>query len=144
MPVINQSNSSGTIEFSIPGHEDDFFPVTVSFICKKSFFDISVSTIEIWRLSPCCFNFICDWSETNRRSLFMMLCCIKLVGYTRSRVRTSIFKYGDFQAYGQQHLMKSRKQFWNKFMSRAWKVFTIESQITGSYRCSHLLLQLRI
>ena len=47
MPVINQSNSSGTIEFSIPGHEDDFFPVTVSFICKKSFFDISVSTMYI-------------------------------------------------------------------------------------------------
>lgn len=47
MPVINQSNSSGTIEFSIPGHEDDFFPVTVSFLCKKSFFDISVSVARL-------------------------------------------------------------------------------------------------
>jgi len=46
MPVINQSNSSGTIEFSIPGHEDDFFPVTVSFLCKKSFFDISAVGVK--------------------------------------------------------------------------------------------------
>ena len=43
LPVIDQSNSSGTIEFSIAGHEDDFFPVSVSFLSKKSFFDVTVS-----------------------------------------------------------------------------------------------------
>lgn len=43
LPVIDESNSSGTMEFSIPGHEDDFFPVTVSFVSKKSFCGVSVS-----------------------------------------------------------------------------------------------------
>lgn len=43
MPVIDQSNSSGTIEFNISGHEDDFFPISVSFVSKKSFFGIAVS-----------------------------------------------------------------------------------------------------
>ena len=50
LPVIDQSNSSGTMEFSIPGHEDDFFPVAVSFVSKKSFCGVTVSQ---W-LSCCC------------------------------------------------------------------------------------------
>ena len=49
MPVIDESNATGTVEFSIAGNEDDFFPVSVSFVSKKSFFDISVSNIPfLW------------------------------------------------------------------------------------------------
>ena len=43
LPVIDASNKSGAMEFSIAGHPDDFFPVTVSFISKKPYCDIQVS-----------------------------------------------------------------------------------------------------
>lgn len=44
LPVIDESNKSGSMEFSISGMPDDFFPVTVSFISKKLYCDIQVST----------------------------------------------------------------------------------------------------
>ena len=44
LPVIDVSNKSGSMEFSIAGHTNDFFPVAVSFISKKSFCDIEVRT----------------------------------------------------------------------------------------------------
>ncbi len=34
---------TGAMEFSIAGHPDDFFPVNVSFVSKKTFCDIQVS-----------------------------------------------------------------------------------------------------
>jgi len=40
--VIDESNKSGSMEFSISGMPDDFFPVTVSFISKKLYCDIQV------------------------------------------------------------------------------------------------------
>ncbi|KAK2153629.1 hypothetical protein LSH36_291g07023 [Paralvinella palmiformis] len=40
LPVIDESNKSGSMEFSISGMPDDFFPVTVSFISKKLYCDI--------------------------------------------------------------------------------------------------------
>lgn len=43
LPVIDSSNKSGSMEFSVGGHPDDFFPVTVSFVSKKSYCDIQVS-----------------------------------------------------------------------------------------------------
>ena len=43
LPVIDQSNKTGSMEFSINGHPEDFFPVTVSFISKRSYCDIDVS-----------------------------------------------------------------------------------------------------
>lgn len=42
-PVIDASNKSGAMEFSISGQPNDFFPVTVSFVAKKSYCDINVS-----------------------------------------------------------------------------------------------------
>lgn len=45
LPVIDATNKSGAMEFSIAGHPDDFFPVTVSFISKKPYCDIQVSVL---------------------------------------------------------------------------------------------------
>ena len=42
LPLIDESNSSGSMEFSINGHPDDFFPVNVTFVSKKSYCDIEV------------------------------------------------------------------------------------------------------
>ena len=43
VPVMDASNKSGSMEFSIAGHPDDFFPVNVSFFSKKLFCDLAVS-----------------------------------------------------------------------------------------------------
>ncbi|KAJ8319528.1 hypothetical protein KUTeg_002920 [Tegillarca granosa] len=42
LPVIDSSNKSGSMEFSINGHADDFFPVNVSFVSKKSYCDLKI------------------------------------------------------------------------------------------------------
>jgi hypothetical protein len=42
LPVIDASNKSGSLEFSIGGHPDDFFPVNVNFVSKKSYCDLQV------------------------------------------------------------------------------------------------------
>lgn len=41
-PVIDSSNKSGSMEFSISGQPNDFFPVTVSFVSKKSYSDLHI------------------------------------------------------------------------------------------------------
>ncbi|XP_071095948.1 coatomer subunit delta-like [Haliotis cracherodii] len=46
MPVIDASNKSGSLEFSIAGHPDDFFPVNVSFVSKKSYCDIQIKDVR--------------------------------------------------------------------------------------------------
>ncbi|CAI4230637.1 unnamed protein product [Auanema sp. JU1783] len=47
LPVIESSNSSGTLEFTVPnGHSDHFFPVQVKFSSEKLFADISVERAE--------------------------------------------------------------------------------------------------
>ena len=43
LPVIDASNKTGSLEFSIAGHPDDFFPVNVNFMSKKSYCDLQVS-----------------------------------------------------------------------------------------------------
>ena len=43
LPVIDANNKSGSMEFSMAGHPDDFFPVSVSFISRKSYCEIVVS-----------------------------------------------------------------------------------------------------
>lgn len=43
LPVIDVKNKSGSLEFSIPGQPNDFFPVNVSFVSKGSYCDIQVS-----------------------------------------------------------------------------------------------------
>ena len=42
LPVIDAANKSGSLEFSIGGHPDDFFPVNVNFVSKKSYCDLQV------------------------------------------------------------------------------------------------------
>lgn len=42
LPVIDQSNTSGSMEFSAAGNPDDFFPVQVSFYSKKSYAGLKV------------------------------------------------------------------------------------------------------
>lgn len=42
LPVIDSSNKTGTMEFSIAGHPNDFFPVNVTFVSSKSYCDIKV------------------------------------------------------------------------------------------------------
>ena len=41
-PLIDANNRSGSLEFSVSGNPDDFFPVTVSFTSGKSFSGIKV------------------------------------------------------------------------------------------------------
>ena len=43
LPVIDSSNKTGTMEFSIAAQPDDFFPVNVTFVSSKSYCDIKVS-----------------------------------------------------------------------------------------------------
>lgn len=40
--MIDQSNSTGSFEFSVSGHANDFFPVNVTFVSKKAYCDIQV------------------------------------------------------------------------------------------------------
>jgi len=48
LPVIDASNKSGSMEFTVTGHANDFFPVAVNFVSKKSFCDIEVSSVCSW------------------------------------------------------------------------------------------------
>ncbi|XP_071958564.1 coatomer subunit delta-like [Antedon mediterranea] len=45
LPVIDSSNKTGSLEFTISGHPNDFFPVTVGFLSRKSYCDIEVSDV---------------------------------------------------------------------------------------------------
>ncbi|XP_041470208.1 coatomer subunit delta-like [Lytechinus variegatus] len=45
LPVIDTSNKTGSMEFAIAGQPDDFFPITVSFISRKSYCDIQVEDV---------------------------------------------------------------------------------------------------
>ncbi|XP_041373847.1 coatomer subunit delta-like [Gigantopelta aegis] len=47
LPVIDASNKSGSMEFSINGHPDDFFPVNVSFVSKKPYCDIQITDVRL-------------------------------------------------------------------------------------------------
>ncbi|XP_076800138.1 coatomer subunit delta-like [Clavelina lepadiformis] len=48
LPVIDASNNTGSMEFSIAGSPDDFFPINVSFhSTKKSFTDIQITGVEM-------------------------------------------------------------------------------------------------
>jgi len=47
LPFIDASNKSGSMEFQINGHPDDFFPVNVSFLSKSSYCDISPNAVQM-------------------------------------------------------------------------------------------------
>ena len=42
LPVIDASNSNGSMEFNIAGMESDFFPIKVEFISTKTYSHIEV------------------------------------------------------------------------------------------------------
>jgi len=44
-PVIDSSNSSGSMEFSVAGHPDDFFPIAVSFVSKRPYCDLELQDV---------------------------------------------------------------------------------------------------
>lgn len=45
LPVIDEKNKSGSLEFSIAGKSNDFFPINVSFVSKRNFCDIQVAKV---------------------------------------------------------------------------------------------------
>ncbi|KAJ1964094.1 coatomer subunit delta [Dipsacomyces acuminosporus] len=46
IPVIDASNKDGSLDFNIPGDDAGaFFPVVVSFVCNKSYYDVEVTGI---------------------------------------------------------------------------------------------------
>lgn len=45
LPVVDSSNKSGSMEFSIAGHPGDFFPVSVSFSSTKSYCNLKITEI---------------------------------------------------------------------------------------------------
>lgn len=47
LPVIDSSNKTGSMELSIGGHANDFFPVNVSFVSKRLYCDIEVEGISM-------------------------------------------------------------------------------------------------
>ncbi|XP_065845793.1 coatomer subunit delta-like [Oscarella lobularis] len=46
VPLIDVNNKSGTLEFSIAGRQDDFFPINVYFVSPKSFCDLHVDEVR--------------------------------------------------------------------------------------------------
>lgn len=45
LPVIDANNKTGSLEFSIAGQPNDFFPISVSFVSKRNYCDIQVGWI---------------------------------------------------------------------------------------------------
>ncbi|KAJ1189947.1 hypothetical protein NDU88_006688 [Pleurodeles waltl] len=45
LPVIDAKNKNGSLEFSIAGQPNDFFPVHVSFVSKKNYCNIQVNKV---------------------------------------------------------------------------------------------------
>jgi len=47
IPVIDESNSSGILNFSIPSNPDDFYPVNIQFTCtKQSYTSIEIKEVQ--------------------------------------------------------------------------------------------------
>lgn len=45
LPVIDEKNKSGSLEFSMDGKPNDFFPINVSFVSKRNFCGIQVAKV---------------------------------------------------------------------------------------------------
>lgn len=43
LPVVDVKNKTGSLEFSVAGQPNDFFPVNVTFVSKGNYCDIQVS-----------------------------------------------------------------------------------------------------
>ncbi|XP_036393029.1 archain 1b [Megalops cyprinoides] len=46
LPVVDVKNKTGSLEFSVAGQPNDFFPVHVSFVSKRSYCDIQVTKVS--------------------------------------------------------------------------------------------------
>uniref|UniRef100_A0AAR2LGE3 Coatomer subunit delta n=1 Tax=Pygocentrus nattereri TaxID=42514 RepID=A0AAR2LGE3_PYGNA len=46
LPVVDVKNKTGSLEFSIAGQPNDFFPVNVSFVSKGNYSDIQVAKVS--------------------------------------------------------------------------------------------------
>ncbi|ESO02206.1 hypothetical protein HELRODRAFT_188623 [Helobdella robusta] len=46
LPVVDASNKTGSMEFSVAGRANDFFPINVSFVSKKPYCDIEVDFVK--------------------------------------------------------------------------------------------------
>ena len=53
LPVIDEANCTGSLEFTIAGNPDDFYPVTVSFYSTKTICDMQVGTKTLYRFFIC-------------------------------------------------------------------------------------------
>jgi len=42
---LDESNSSGTLEFTVSGHANEFFPINVQFSSEKSYCNIQVNGV---------------------------------------------------------------------------------------------------
>ncbi|KAF1762742.1 hypothetical protein GCK72_011004 [Caenorhabditis remanei] len=66
MPVIDSSNPSGTLEFSVPnGHSDHFFPVNVNFTSENLFVPITVRDVTKSDGSPVVFSVETNFNSEN-------------------------------------------------------------------------------
>ncbi|KAL4647522.1 coatomer subunit delta [Arapaima gigas] len=45
LPVVDSNNKTGSLEFSVAGRPGDFFPVSVSFVSKRTYCDIQVTKV---------------------------------------------------------------------------------------------------
>eukprot|EP00118_Oscarella_pearsei_P025623 m.308488 g.308488 ORF g.308488 m.308488 type:complete len:525 (+) comp44087_c0_seq1:74-1648(+) len=45
IPLIDVNNKSGSLEFTIPGRQDDFFPINVYFVSPKSLCDLHITEV---------------------------------------------------------------------------------------------------
>ena len=75
LPVIDASNKTGSMEFSIPAIPDDFFPINVSFVSTKLYCHVEVSHMAHWGRSHDVMAMSCDIlkeesSESNREGNF--------------------------------------------------------------------------
>uniref|UniRef100_A0A8C7W0J7 Coatomer subunit delta n=1 Tax=Oncorhynchus mykiss TaxID=8022 RepID=A0A8C7W0J7_ONCMY len=46
LPVVDVNNKTGSLEFSVAGQPNDFFPVNVSFVSKGNYCDITVAKVS--------------------------------------------------------------------------------------------------
>ena len=72
LPVIDASNTQGSLEFTMPGHPDDFYPINVSFYSPKTICGLQVGII----ISFTCVCFCCHIYECHRSGEDHMPLCL--------------------------------------------------------------------
>lgn len=72
LPVIDENNKSGSLEFSIAGRPNDFFPVNVSFVSKRTYSNIQVSW-SVWDVCPVIMIMMGGSKIMKTKSFFLLL-----------------------------------------------------------------------